>query len=273
MKRIYHLSYLCLGVLAAFLTSCGNDSPAAMSPTLPTNGGDPVKEIIHNGTLPDCCDWALTYSDKRLLSAVGTSYINGTTQNATFSLSYGPQSVAMRGNDNKQYTIDLNGNQFISRMTVDDNIYEFNYWGKNLSNWRKTVVGADFAPVLQYTSSASISYDGGDLKQIVYTENENNPLNSVTLTFTSDSRLNVNGLLPEGVTRELGVLGFEHLFYAGLMGSSTVHLVKSVDVKYAQYPERDYSLEFEYSADQSGKNVVLCNYRYKGQPASVTYKY
>ena len=111
------------------------------------------------------------------------------------------------------------------------------------------------------------------MHHIDYTENENNPLNTVTLTFTPDERLNVNGLLPEGVTRQMGCLGFEHLYYAGLMGGPTTHLVKKVEVKHALYPERDYTLEFEYSADVAGRNVVLCNFRYEGQPASVTYKY
>lgn len=46
-----------------------------------------------------------------------------------------------------------------------------------------------------------------------------------------------------------------------------------MEVKHALYPERDYTLEFEYSADVAGRNVVLCNFRYEGQPASVTYKY
>ena len=42
--------------------------------------------------------------------------------------------------------------------------------------------------------------------------------------------------------------------------------------KLGLYPERDYTIEYEYSSDRSG-NITLCNYRYEGQPASVTYKY
>ena len=272
MKTFHFLPWLGCALLTLALSACHDDDPPALMPTLPVNGGNAVKEIVHNGNLPDCCDWAFTYSSGRLVAATGTSILNGESVTSMFNLGYEPQSVSMYGQGKEAYTLTLNGDRLINRITVDNNVYEFNYWGGNLSNWRKTQVDDGFAPVPTYTSSATITYDGGDLKQIVYVENENNPLNTVTLDFTPDVRPNVNGLLPDGVTRELGCLGFEHLFYAGLMGGSTMHLVKQVDVKYGLYPERDYTIEYEYSSDRSG-NITLCNYRYEGQPASVTYKY
>lgn len=255
------------------MAACSDDDEVAFLPTLPTNGGSPVKEVIHNGNLPDCCDWDLTYSGNRLVNAVGTSYINDNTLSSSFYLTYGAQSVTMRGDGNTQYSIDLNSDLLVNRITAGNNVYEFNYWNNRLAYWRKVTVDDGFAPIPQYTSSASLTYNNGDLSQIVYTENENNSDNTVTLTFTPSSYLNTNGLLPDGVTREIGCLGFEFLFYAGLMGNATTHLVQSVTVSHALYPERDYTLEYDYSTDATGLNVVLCNYRFEGSPASVTYRY
>lgn len=269
MKLNRHILFLSLMGMVA----CSDDEAPAFLPTLPTNGGSPVTEIIHNGNLPDCCDWNLTYSGGRLVSAVGSSYINGNTLSSTFYLGFGSQSVSMRGNDGTQYTVDLNSDLLISRITAGNDTYEFSYRNNRLSSWSKTTVDDSFAPIPKYTSSATLTYSNGDLSKIVYTENENNPDNTVTLTFTADNFPNLNGLLPDGVTREFGCLGFEFLYYAGLMGSATTHLVQSVSASYALYPDRDYTLEYEYSTDATGLNVVLCNYRYEGSPASVTYKY
>ena len=72
MKLIHFAHTATLGLTLAGLTACSDDPAPALQPTLPTSGGDPVKEIVHNGNLPDCCDWKLTYGGGRLTSATGT---------------------------------------------------------------------------------------------------------------------------------------------------------------------------------------------------------
>ena len=97
MKFVHIAPTLAAGLLMVNLCACSDDDAPALLPTLPTNGGSAVKSIIHNGSLPDCCDWELTYAGGRLTRAVGTSYINNTTLESTFTLGYGPQSVSMTG--------------------------------------------------------------------------------------------------------------------------------------------------------------------------------
>ena len=71
------------------------------------------------------------------------------------------------------------------------------------------------------------------------------------------------------MSKQLGLLGYEHLYYAGLLGRPTANLVKSIAFEFED-ASRNYTLDFDYSL-RSG-NIELCNYYTPdGSPASVNY--
>ena len=117
MKTFHFLPWLGCALLTLALSACHDDDPPALMPTLPVNGGDAVKEIVHNGNLPDCCDWAFTYSSGRLVAATGTSILNGESVTSVFNLGYEPQSVSMYGQGKEAYTLTLNGDRLINRIS------------------------------------------------------------------------------------------------------------------------------------------------------------
>lgn len=265
-----------LGVSLLSLAACsGDDAPVpAMRPQLPADGGAPVVSIKHVGSVLSSYDWDFVYSDKRLVAATGVVRDPSPDIDRSFTytcqLGYGPASVSV-GNSNGTVTdVRLNSAGYVERMTVNGNIYEFRYMDGRLVGWNKTVFENSLGPAAQYRSSADIEYLNGNLSRIVYTEAGNVP---VTITFTPSDIVNRNGLLPETVSKELGCLSFEHLYYAGLLGRPTTNLVKTVSVDYPETaPGQDYTIEFEYNVQ--GGNTVLCNYHTPdGNPASVNYGY
>lgn len=257
---------------AALASACSDDEAPAMKPTLPADGGALVKSITHMGNVPPSYDWAFTYSSDRLVKAEGTSRNPSTSidmhYSYTSSLKYGPKSVNISNSGNEKIEVVLNTSGLIEKMTVNKNTYEFYYRDLRLIGWSKTIFEESFGNPTLYTASATIEYDDGDLSRIVYTENN---LQQEILTFTPSSITNRNGLLPELASKELGCLGFEQLYYAGLFGRPTIHHVQALSVEYPLNETENFTANFEYST--RGGNTVLCNYHYKGQPASVSYQY
>lgn len=154
-------------------------------------------------------------------------------------------------------------------MTVNRNIYKFYYREGHLAEWEKTVFENSFGQAHQYNSSARFTYNGGNITGIEYKENSGEP---VSITIVPSDIPNRNGLLPETISKELGCLGFEHLYYAGLMGLPTTNLVKSISVSYPSQPDKNYTINFEYSIRNG--NTILCNYHTpQGSVASASYEY
>lgn len=259
--------------LLVLMTACSGDDAPALKPILPAWDGDPVKSIQNLGTVESSYDWTFAYNGGRLVQAVGVvrdddEQIDG-SYSYTSRLSYAPNRVTINNSSGEQTRVTLNSQGLIERMTVNRNIYEFQYSDGRLSGWNKTVFENSFGQVIQYRSSATITYSGGDLASIAYMETGGDP---VILTFTPSNELNRNGLLPCSVSKEMGCLGFEHLYYAGLLGQSTIHLVRSIDVKYTDGSKQDYTQTFEYG--RRGNNVVLCTYHTPAdEPVSVSYAY
>lgn len=255
------------------LSSCSDDEEPAMRPTLPADGAASVKSITHLGNVMSTYDWTFSYSDGRLYAAQGTMRDPSPEIDRSFSytsqLSYGPWNVGVYNSSGENVQLQLSSQGYIERMTVNRNIYEFQYRDGRLSGWNKTIFENSFGQVEQYKSSATITYDNGNLAKIDYVGVDNE---AVTLTFTTSSMSNGNGLLPEGISQELGCLGFEHLYYAGLLGRPTNNLVQRVNFTHSRNPELDYTLDFEYGT--SNGNVTLCNYHTPdGGVASVSYAY
>lgn len=266
---------LFLGVSLLLPAACsGDDHPVpAMRPQLPADGGAPVVSIKHLGSVLSAYDWDFSYADNRLVSAAGTVRDPLPDIDRSFSytssLVYGPASVAVKNSNGTVTDIKLNSSGYVERMMVNGNIYEFRYMDGRLIGWNKTVFENSLGPAAQYRSSANIEYVNGNLSRIVYTETGNEP---VVLTFTPSGIVNTNGLLPETVSKEMGCLSFEHLYYAGLLGRPTSNLVQEISVDYPEGTAQDYTIEFEYNVQ--GGNTVLCNYHTPdGKPAAVNYGY
>lgn len=257
---------------AAALCGCsGDDGPAPFTPVLPAWSGDNVLSVEYEGDVASCYDWAFTYSGGRLTAGSATYHPSADGSDFAYSstLAYGAADVAVTNSNGDAVNVTLNSDHYITRMTVNLNTYTFEYdRNGRLTAWEKVVREQSFGQTPSYKTSATISYSGGDLSRIVYTGPDNKP---VTLTFTASTKENHNGLLPATTSKELGCLGFEHLYYAGLLGRATEHLVASVAYAHTD-GTADYTTTYSYG--EKGRNTVLCAYLTpEGKQASVVYRY
>ena len=266
-------SLLLLCAAGTVATACSDDDPPAMKPKLPGGGAENVRTIRHRGGQTQSYDWTFTYSDGRLVQANGTVRDPNAAIDGTFSytskLSFHHDGVSVYNSSGEKTQITLNSEGYIEKMTVNRNIYKFYYRDGHLAEWEKTIFENSFGQAQQYTSSGRFTYSNGNITGIEYREAGAEP---VSLTLVPSELPNINGLLPEAISKELGCLGLEHLYYAGLMGQPTVNLVKSISASYPSQPDKNYTINFEYS-NRNG-NTDLCNYHTpEGQVASVNYEY
>lgn len=260
-------------LLVVLLSGCSDGDKPILQPALPAVNGQNVRSITHLGGVTQTYDWQLTYTGSRLTRASGTVRDPSPALDRSFSytstLAYQQHGVTVTNSSTEKTQLTINAQGFVDQMTVNRNIYRFTYNASGqLSGWESILFEDSFGQVRQFRSSATITYQNGNLATIIYTDADNTP---VTITCVSSNQQNLNGLLPPMLSRELGCLGFEHLYYAGLLGRPTSNLVASVSFSYPD-TSRNYTTQFEYST-QSG-NTVLCNYHTPdGQVASISYGY
>lgn len=273
MANLSKIGLAIFTLLTLSLASCSDDDGPTFSPRLPAHGADNVKYIDHSGRVMTSYDWKFIYNGPRMISATGI--IRDPQQDVdrgykyTSNIKYGYNSVAVNNSNHERVSISLNSEGFIGNMKVGRNLYNFIYDDDRLIAWYKTIFEDSFGQATQYKTSATIKYNNGNLESIVMTGPDNVP---VTTTFVTHSLENKNGLLPETASEQLGCLGFEHLYYAGLLGLPTKNLVKSLTVSYANESKKSYTIDFEYGIE--GSNVTLCNYHTNtGEVASVRYDY
>ena len=262
-------------LLALSFTSCSEDDTIAFIPQLPANGGDNVKKIVHSGKMMKNYDWTFTYNGPRIVNAAGISRDPQEDKDRqhvyTSSLKYGENYVGVYNSNGEPVSLTLNNQGYISNMEVgrNKNAYTFLYDDGRMVAWHKTIYEDNFGHTNTYETSAVINYDNGNLESIIMIGPDKVP---VTTKFVSSAMENRNGLLPETATEQMGCLGFEHLYYAGLLGKSTKNMVKSLTVSYANDPKKGYTLNFEYGTEKN--NVTLCNYHTDtDEIASVRYDY
>lgn len=274
-RRFFSLSVFTM-TLAALTTfsSCSDDDEPSFAPDLPAEGGSNLKKVSRTGGIINTAyDWEFSYSGPRMSYAAGVirdaDHEIDRSHRYESQIHYGNHRVEVVNSTREDINIILNGSNCIERMTVGKNIYNFQYKNGHLSSWQKVVFENSFGQAVKYESSAVLKYENEDLKSIEFTGPDNV---KVTTTFTPDVRNNLNGLLPETVANEMGCLGFEHLYYAGLMGRPTAHLVKSISVNHPEDQEQCYTINFQYSV--KGNNTSLCTYQTpSGEPVSVIYTY
>lgn len=275
---LYRVAALTIGVASACaFTSCSDDeapAPPALQPTLPNEGGARVVSIAHKGARVPSFDWQLVYTGDRLTRAEGTRRTPESATDRTYAytstLSYDARSVYVTNTAGENPVLTLGGQNYIDKMSVGEDEYYFSYTDGRITSWRKIDVESSMGQAQTYITSATLSYENGNLKQIVYTEPGNR---QSVVTFTTSGTSNLNGLLPAGVSQYLGVLGFEHLYYAGLLGRAVVNLPASVRVQYpAGSGKGDYETTYTYATE--GRNVTLCSfYTPEGDLAAVDYTY
>lgn len=272
---------LLLCVAGLGLASCGSDDNNAtmLTPILPSSGDSPVVSITRLGSIESGYDWNFTYDGGRLTKADGilrdpSSSVDRTfTYNSTFT--YGEKSATLKSSTGENIVLDLNADGYVTKMMVNRNVYtyQYNYSGQ-LCAWSKQVFEESLGQIQQYNSHATIDYDAqGALQKIVYVGTDNR---QTILTFTSETRDNRNGIMPPTIARELGCIGFEQLYYAGLLGRPTRKLVKTI--KYDYYDDSNNisstsNVDFEYGFGNN--NTTICQYHIKGtnEVAVVSYGY
>lgn len=175
----------------------------------------------------------------------------------------------MTNSSGEKVTIQLNAMKYISTMQVNRNTYRFYYNADGrMSGWEQIIIQESLGQAQTYKSHADLIYRNSTLQKIEYHGSDNR---LVTLLFTPSLMPNVNGLLPPTVEREMGCLGFEHLYYAGLLGRPSAYLIKSVEYQFED-ESKNYTTDFEYGTH--GINTVLCNYHTPdGLVSSISYGY
>lgn len=277
MKLKVHTLYALAAALLMTLSACGDDDKApALKPQLPAQTpADAVKQIQHFGNVRTSYDWTFTYAEDRLTVASGK--LNDGTSNSgaeyayTAWLNYWPGGIGMTHSNGDKLSLSLGSDAHIAQMNVNNSAYRFNYIDGRLTAWEKTVTENSFGQAQTYHSQAAITYSSGDLTEIVYRA-ANGTLTTVSLT--PSLVINRSGLLPETIAEELGLLGLEHLYYAGLMGKASLHLPASLSRTITQGgTTTSETISFDYGTDNEGR-VVVCNYTTpEGGVASVSYKY
>ena len=268
-----------LKILVALLAlaACHNDDPMltppaklAICPALPSGGSAPLKSVRHNGNIDDCYDWTLNYGDNRLMNASGTRRNSNASADYNYSysltLTYDSKGIYISHSDGSTISVALDGENHITWMQYGANTYTFSYAAGRLNSWQKTETTTSLGQTAQYTSKGLFTRDAaGDLIAILYTDTRG----KVTqVTLTPSTLTNPNGLLPETVGKEMGIDGFEALYYDGLLGVPAPHLTESISKKIDGKEEAE-TTDFSYS--QRGGNTVLCTY--KNGSVAVNYWY
>lgn len=263
-------------ILTAFLcvfvaTSCSDDDDHGFTPTLPANGGQSVTEITHSANMNDTYNWKFSYQGNRLVYVSSRLISQFAPVQYTASITYKSNEVRVTRSDANTVSLTLDPvTHLISAARMSSFIYNYYYDGNlQLIRWSCTYVD----PILGLSikrSYGNLDYDTqGDLRRIQYVEDDSNADNVVTLDFTPSALPNLNGLLPEGISEEMGLNGLEYLYYAGLLGKSTTHLTQSIEYQYSKTPDNNHTISYQY-ADGEGGNIVSCTF---GNACSVQYAY
>ena len=229
-----------------------------------------VAKELKDGDIVSLYDWEFEYIDGRLVGAKGTLY-NPTSHEVEYTsqLTYTPDSVTITNSGDLLMNVTLDENNCVESLTVNKDEYRFFYAGGRLIAWEKTLKDINFGAEALHARGA-IEYKDGDIATITYSENNDDP---TYYHCTPSSLYNINGLLPETLSKQMGCFGFEHLYYAGLLGKATKHLVHIIQIDFPEEAKReDYQIEFSYSTNRE-EHTELCTYNINGEAASVNYTY
>lgn len=252
-------------VLYSCSSSDGGHWVPPVQPELPATGAYRVQQISHLGTTPNAYNWTLKYSDTHLTWAE-CELVGNASNSYKSALAYTASGVTITNTGGLNMTAVLNGDGNIEQLTVNKDEYYFTYADGRLIAWRKVMRDANFADKAA-SASAELNYQDGDLVSIVYAENNDDP---IVVTLTPSTYPNTNGLLPAVLSRYMGCFGFEHLYYAGMLGKPTNHLVQGAFID--GLGDDDYEIAYNYSIANTG-STELCTFQYQGEAVAVDYEY
>ena len=256
---------------AAALYSCSSsdDHTPLLQPELPAEGKSRVTSITHEGSLPNVYNWTLTYDATRLVAAEG-NLVGDMLNRYRSALYYSPTGVTIANAEGPKMEAVFNIDGNIVQLMVNKDVYHFAYTDGRLTTWDKTVRDMNFGGDVS-SASGRLTYQGGDLVSIEYIENEGSP---TIYTLTHSENLNRNGLLPALISQQMGCFGFEHLYYGGMLGKGSTHLVSNVKVDSSRGEAYDYEISYAYSTAPLTGDITLCNISYESnKAAAVIYKY
>lgn len=278
-KHLIHtLLFVALGVT---VVACSGDDDLGranrqpLRPTLPAaENSKNVASIVFRTANDICYNWDFTYRDNRLTQAKGERYnpLATTDKNHTITsvLNYSIGKVGMTYSETGEVSISLNDQNYIAQMSENNNVYSYQYDSDgHLTAWQQTIYGQGMGEGTQIRTSATLTYQNGTLAKIVYLGSDNT---TETITLTASTVENDNGLLTPIITREYGCRGFEHLYYAGLLGRPSKYLIKSLTHTFSANPSQNYTVSFEYQNSDGNLNYVTCKYS-DGSSSLVLYDY
>lgn len=297
MKSINHLGILACTAIVCLTTACGsdddnNDQPRqTISFVTPNTNGNIVKSIEYNGNFREAYNWDFSYSNGDLISASGV-YRDSSENEFPYSaqIIYKLNTININSTTSKPNAtssdrdristsdVVIGNNGFIQSMTIGQYEYSFEYnINGYLSRWEVLKSGTGLPGTNEIRKTyANLNYNmNGSLAEIIYTDNDAAPLNKCTVTFTYDTKPNINGLLPEGAIKELGFFGFEYLYYAGALGKSPLgYLLTSSHFDYSQEDgvNSDYTIYYTYAFSKNN-DVKTCYFNYNSKYADVKYTY
>ncbi|MCM1311438.1 MAG: DUF4595 domain-containing protein [Bacteroides sp.] len=278
MKKLIRQSFAALAAIIA-LSACSDDdnkaSVANRITTPNTSGYSKLVSVERAGSFQNMYAWRFGYSGNNLVQAVSTLQHSNDMQSegnkANYSLSYGERTVGISTNG-VPMSVALNEEALVSKATSGNTTYNYSYTGGYLTSWKVLYQNNGFGGSSTKGATAELSRTvNGNITEIKYTPSADAPDIYYTYSFEYTQDDNVNGLLPEAISKVMGCEGFEYIYYAGLLGRGTQNLVKSITVTHSKN-EEETAYEFFYNFD-TNRNTITCSYGKGSNTVVVTYKY
>jgi hypothetical protein len=266
MKSIY---YYALAFIACFgLASCSSDheepeptlASVIFTPNEPSAGR--VASISRAGVFGKDYNWTFTYDSNNLKAASRTEQKGDAWQTAgeqtDYSLTYTPSNVIV-STSGKAITINVKSNGLLESLTCGNETCEYIYSDNKLIRWESKFILDGKTDSQERYATGDIVWENDNIKTIKYIPFTEADHKFFTYEITySENENNDNGIFPELIAEAMGVNGVEFLYYAGMMGKATTHLVKSIKVSHSTDESKNETYNFLYN--RANGNVTYCNF-------------
>jgi|GEM_PF-3026827 len=268
MKSLFHKFTLILPLVA--LTACSSDDhEPAPEPTLAEHIYTPniptasrVASIEYAGVFGRTFNWTFSYDSKSLTKATRTEKNGNATQSigasVDYTLTYTPQNVIVKSSD-KAVTLDVKKSGLLESMTCGDETCTYTYSDNKLIRWESKFVLDGKTDDEERYSYGDIVWENGNIKTIKFVPFTEADHKFYTYELTYDeSQSNDNGVMPELISKAMGIEGVEFLYYSGMLGKATTNLAKSIKITHSTDNTQNESYNFMYR--RSNSNITYCNY-------------
>ncbi len=266
MKSLLYKFTLILPLVA--LTACSSDD-STPEPTLAEYIHTPnvatasrVTSIEYAGVFERAFDWTLTYDSKSLTKAKRTEQSGDAAQtvgtSVNYSLTYEPHNVIV-STSGKAIKLDVKKSGLLESMTCGDETCTYTYSDNKLIRWESKFVLDGKTDDEERYSYGDIVWENGNIKTIKFVPFTEADHKFYTYELTYDeSQSNDNGVMPELISKAMGIEGVEFLYYSGMLGKATANLAKSIKITHSTDNTQNESYNFMYR--RSNSNITYCNY-------------